>query len=577
MSSERLRRSCARLAGLVACAALGACSSAFDGKAALGVECGGEDGRCLSGLCFSVDDRTSICTRICADDAECPESYLCEPTAGLGSLCLPIGLGGRCASDDQCPAGHRCDVAEHRCFVPVSRDLCSPCTSSQQCPGGGRCHLRPDSLERYCTVACDAANGCPDGFLCDPGAAGGPQCFPDNTERTCDGGKGLCSPCRGDTECGGPRDLCVRNLTSDERFCGRDCVRDGDCPDGFHCLDLSGERRGPFQCVPNSATCRGYCDSDDPDAVRARCGLGRRCELATRTCAAADDGRLCAPCDDDDGCPTDGPDGPTRCTVNNCADCPWKGEKFCATECGAGFAACPGGFFCAGIGAGGAGPFRCVPNAGSCTVGVARLGEDCTARGAAACASGICLGFGRVSLCGAACTADAQCTDLDARFRCCAVVGEAGDRFDCATAPGAAGGVCAPRGGSFGADCSPGQPPCFEGVCLDLGTAKLCSRLCDEAATCPDAFSCRPGRQDDGDGTSTPVSVCFPDGGGDVGADCSFGPAACQSGLCIKKDSGNACTAPCDDATPCAAGWSCTPGVTTIDGAVVQVCLPDNL
>jgi hypothetical protein len=565
----------ARLAGFLACATLAACTSAFNGKYEIGIECGGDDARCLSGLCFEVDDRTSVCSRTCTADADCPENFLCEPTPGLGSLCLPIGLGGRCATNDQCPAGHRCDLGENRCYLPVSRELCAPCTASVQCPAGGRCQLRPDSTERYCTAPCGAGDACPAGFTCDTTAEGGPQCLPDNPERSCDAGRGLCSPCRGNNECGGGEDLCVRNLNSNERFCGRACLRTGDCPDGFNCLDLSGEGAGPFQCVPNSATCVGYCDSSEPDVVRAQCGLGRRCDLSTRTCVAADDGRLCAPCGDDDGCPEGGPDGVTRCTVNNCPDCPWKGEKFCATECTPGGPACPAGFFCAGIGAGGAGPYRCVPNAGTCTVGVARLGEDCTARGAAACASGLCLGFGRISLCGAPCSSDAQCGD--GRFRCCAVTGAENDSFDCAQPPGAAGGVCSPRGGAFGADCSAGQPPCFEGVCLDLGTARLCSRVCDAATACPADFACRPGRQDEGDGTFTDVSVCFPDGGGDLGADCSFGPAACQSGLCLKKDSGNICTRPCDDGQPCADNWSCTPDVTTVDGASVQVCIPDNL
>ena len=72
------------------------------------------------------------------------------------------------------------------------------------------------------------------------------------------------------------------------------------------------------------------------------------------------------------------------------------------------------------------------------------------------------------------------------------------------------------------------------------------------------------------------MGVCFPDGGGETGSDCGFGPAACQSGLCIKKLSGNVCTQTCDDATPCPETWGCVEQ-ETLDGQTLMVCLPPEL
>jgi hypothetical protein len=131
-------------------------------------------------------------------------------------------------------------------------------------------------------------------------------------------------------------------------------------------------------------------------------------------------------------------------------------------------------------------------------------------------------------------------------------------------------GICAPAGGSFGDDCAPGSPPCQEGLCLDLGTAQLCTRGCDDTHPCSSGFSCESGLLE---GTTTNVKVCFPDGGGGVGSACAFGPAACQSHLCLKKDSGNVCTRSCTVDADCPSKWVCAQEAMT-DGTQVTVCLP---
>jgi hypothetical protein len=580
-----MTRSTLRLATSLLAGALAACTAPSDGgKLLLGADCGGLDERCLSALCYELDSASSICTETCTTNADCPARFVCDSVPGISNtlVCLPVGLGGRCKADPDCPAGHKCDADVGRCYIPVSRDLCSPCTSPLQCPQGGACVTVAETGESYCTRGCSGGGDCPVGFACQnvPGSTA-TQCVPANPQQTCHAGRGLCDPCRSDEECGGARDRCVRNVASGEQFCGTACELNADCPAGFNCLDLSGSGRGPRQCVPNAQTCAGYCESDEPAYVRRHCGLGAGCDTASRRCEPATDGRLCAACEDDDGCPSQ--DGTTRCVVNNCPDCPFRGEKFCASSCagprgGKDDSKCPVGFFCAGLGAGGeTAPWHCVPVTGSCKAGAGALGDDCTGKGGAQCSSGICLGFGSQGLCSLACGQDGDCGD--GRYKCCATV-DGGKTYDCSQAPSDGKGVCSPRGGAFGADCSPGQPPCFGGTCLDLGTARLCSQRCADAAACPSGFTCRPGRIPKGDGTFEPVDVCFPDGGGTLGSDCSFGPAACQTGYCLKKASGNLCTQPCSDAAPCGDGYTCDEATAldgTPDGAAGRFCVPDNL
>lgn len=536
----------------------------------LGAECNGDDSSCRSGQCFEYDSATSVCTASCSENADCPKDFLCDRSPSHGQLCLPLGLGGRCNEGEQCPAGHLCDTSENRCYIPVHRELCDPCSSSQQCPDGGSCLEIPVTGERYCTVPCEG--GCPSGFRCEsvPGAAK-EQCVADNELRTCGGGRELCAPCESHTQCGLQADLCVRNLSSQETFCGKSCGANSDCPSGFSCTDLSGDGRGPNQCVPNSYTCAGYCSSGDELKVRMYCGLGASCEVEESRCIPARDGRACAQCEDDDDCSaTPG----SRCLVNECPDCPFQGEKYCATSCmgenGPDQSRCSLGFECVSWEEGEA---ACVPSSGTCQGGAGRLGDECTGRGGAGCVSGVCLGYGNRSLCSAFCADDSECGDP--RYGCCQLL-EDEESFDCNQAPENGKGVCAPRGGGFGADCSPGQPPCFQGACLDLGTSLLCTLNCEADGDCPEHFSCREARRGGAELETEALKVCFPDGGGDLGSDCTFGPAACKSGYCIKKRSGNLCTESCSDNESCPGGWECR-DQETVDGNRAQVCVRSDL
>ncbi|MBX5482491.1 MAG: hypothetical protein IRZ16_11745 [Myxococcaceae bacterium] len=566
----------------------GACGPTKPPPKAMGEPCspvaaGTVSEECSTGLCVALDTATGFCTDTCQDDSNCPEDYRCEAAGRYGRICKKIT---GCHEDGECPSGHSCNPETGNCYLKVQRTLCSPCQDTLQCPEGGTCFTAIGSGEQFCTTKCGVNDACPVGFECSEIPAGPEgalikQCVPKS--QTCSAGRPLCSPCRGDEECGGYFDLCVRNVVSGEQFCGRDCDPDrtGDCPAGFSCVDIGQgdpDNPGPFQCVPNANTCVGYCDAADERGQIRECGLGQTCNVDAQRCEPATDGRMCAPCTDNDDCRSGGhPEN--RCIVNDCQDCPFKGEAFCSTPC-ADDAACVKsfgpGFVCKPVeDSSGATLSYCMPQRGTCASGLGRIGDDCSRNGAADCVAGVCLHAGITEICSAPCSKDFECGDE--RYRCCEYSEETG--YDCSAAhrvsdgPKSGSGVCAPMGGLFGDDCTPGRPPCQTGACLDVGTARVCTSTCAKDEDCPGGFTCREAAPLDG---SANVKVCFPVGGGSAGADCSFGPAACESGLCIRKDSGSICTLPCELDADCPESWVCN-ALSTVDGQPVQACVPPAL
>ncbi len=568
-----------RVVAAIAALATGACSTPTETKQPIGTSCAGQNAFCASGLCVSVDTATSICSRPCTADSDCPSGNLCGSVPSAGKVCLPGGLAGRCRNDKECSAGFLCDTSVGVCYVPVpvSRPACAPCTSSLQCPQGGFC--RQDGNAQSCTSPCSTDGTCAAGYKCvSVTGATGMQCVPDNMTQNCGPAEGLCGPCRTDADCGGTGSSCVRNLASNETFCGTPCHASSDCPSSFNCTDLSGVGTGPNVCVPNSGTCVGYCDSTDPATVRLQCGFAPSCDLTSRTCEPKMDGTLCAACMTDDDCvsPPNHPTNPNAsCLESTCENCPFKGQRFCSQPCSDadGGSACPEGFTCAQVGTDPSSPSFCVPDTGSCSAGAGVLGDDCTAVGPDACISGLCISIGTSSECSERCTSSADCGDP--AFQCCATTAS-GDAFDCTQGPGPAGGICAPTGGEAGADCSRG--PCYGSLCLDLGTAQVCSKQCSSSTDCPQNFTCRQGQEQQGNGATTQVQVCFPNGGGGLGADCTFGPAACQSALCLEKASGNICTQICSAATMCPAGYRClSEALSTNSATKMTICVPNSL
>lgn len=533
--------------------------------------------RCRPGFCLPLDGSTGVCTESCRQHGDCPKPLVCQPDEGGDTaLCRP---GFLCSTDTECPTGHRCDGSTGSCFIPVSRRLCSACQADPQCPAGGRCVEAKATGERFCSQPCSEAGGCPRGFVCDEG-----QCLPESG--SCEGGRPLCAPCRGDAVCGDGNDICIENLKSGARFCGRscniDCKREpttgewknggqpcvSECPGNFSCSDLSGEGTGPFQCVPHADTCEGFCEGGSREKDRLWCGLGRTCDETQGRCVPALDGRVCASCSDDSACEATATGTRGRCVVDK-----ESGSRFCVSSCESeeGCRALMGpGFSCVNV----EGSKLCLPD-GGCGNGEGRLGDDCGDGGAGSCVGGICLRFGPEGICSGRCAADADCGP---GYRCCGLEKTGDGHFwDCDLASGNEGAVCVPTGGGFGEACGDGRTPCADGYCLDLDASQVCTRTCGVDDPCPASFDCRRAHLTDGDGNpSGTLPICFPDGGGGPGADCTFGPAACAQQLCLRKQSGSICTQPCEGDKDCPKGWGCGPA-PLVDGSEQQVCLPPEL
>ncbi len=589
-------------AGVLALGLLASCGSSGPIQLSYGAACvpGDSATECTNGLCVALDSQSGFCTRTCNDD--CPADSVCEAAGRFGRICRPLT---GCKTEVDCPAGHVCNAETGNCYIAVSRSLCSPCQDVSQCPASGACFKAIGSGEQFCTTACDASGGCPTGFACKDTPVGKEnalvkQCVP--VSESCNQGRPLCAACQGDNECGGPADLCVRNVVSGERFCGRDCnpaknvcpanmsgcdpasldtAANPECPTGFSCVNLAlnppALGRGPYQCVPNSNSCQGYCDATTEAGQRSQCGIGKVC--TNNTCQPATDGRMCSACSDNDDCRAGG-FTENRCITNNCTNCPYQGESFCSTPCaddGACVKSFGVGFVCKAVqDPSGAMLSYCMPQRGSCANGLHQLGEDCSANGGKDCITGLCLVAGLSPFCSNACSADSDCAD--GRFRCCDK-NATGTGYDCSAehrsgeGPKSGSGVCAPTGGLFGDDCAPGQAPCQSGTCLDLGTARVCTVTCAGGSACPSGFTCRKAQVPGATGTT---DVCFPNGGGKAGGSCSFGPAACESGLCIRKDSGNICTQSCTAASDCPANWACELTLS-VTAQSVQACIPPAL
>jgi len=51
--------------------------------------------------------------------------------------------------------------------------------------------------------------------------------------------EGYGDPCVDDTECAAPADFCAKSPFEDVGYCtSANCIGDGDCPDGFSCVDV---------------------------------------------------------------------------------------------------------------------------------------------------------------------------------------------------------------------------------------------------------------------------------------------------------------------------------------------------
>ncbi|MBX7114898.1 MAG: hypothetical protein K1X64_11280 [Myxococcaceae bacterium] len=185
-------------------------------------------------------------------------------------------VGRSCNVDAEC-GNLRCDKVRRQCI----------CLSDESC-------LSADSVPRFCNnytgLCVTEITGCTGDADC------GETEFCDSSTRSCRPLKSFCETCTDNRECGGANDNCVADAELNQKFCGKACVTDVDCPRGASCEDKDGAK----QCWPESSPLPGqlpHCSNFKgctPDALRtcnvtADCGdLSQRCDPARGKCVAVD-------------------------------------------------------------------------------------------------------------------------------------------------------------------------------------------------------------------------------------------------------------------------------------------------
>lgn len=251
-----------------------------------GDECVDEE--CVPRGCFDLgaacEVRDDCCSGLCLDGAcsqgcdwlnaadSCPSGFYCSIQECGTGFCEPGQLGGSgrgqvCTSHEGCRTGYCGSTGgQTHCEQPCDPDGINTCPGEDSCLriGASRCgfcacHIGrlgdpcensfdcasgfcASSGERLCARVCGSSNPCPDGYDCNEAIPGVLSiCWPQ------DGKGGFDAPCGADDQCANGR--CV------DGACNRNCEGNCDCPDGFECGDLGGER----MCVHAAGDGRG-CD-----------------------------------------------------------------------------------------------------------------------------------------------------------------------------------------------------------------------------------------------------------------------------------------------------------------------------
>jgi hypothetical protein len=161
-------------------------------------------------------------------------------------------VGTLCETDEECP-GLFCSTAGS------GFGYCSwICAEGMPCPGDSVCAIFSGGYG-YCMSRCDpGGEDCETGYLCQPGFAEAPVCYP---------GCGTDADCPAGLRCGEGVSGTRQCYTPDASV-GQECERSEECPDGGYCLDEGswGAPRG---------LCVTFCDLES--------GFG--CDSAT-TCVA---------------------------------------------------------------------------------------------------------------------------------------------------------------------------------------------------------------------------------------------------------------------------------------------------
>ena len=490
-------------------------------------------------------------------------------------------IGGRCEEDKDCPEG----------FVCIG-GICAQI----ECPGGDRdCPAGFLCVQGICLKPC----GDEEGMLCPPGF----HCQTIDGESYCVPGKGCNGECPEgyhclDGECViiecplNSSNECPSGYECVGGLCLKPCPNGDECPDGFQCIDghchpIYGPCTVPcpagYECILGA--CREYCDVNDD-----QCGEGFLCF----------DG-VCLPECPPEGCPTGhvciggvclpigpGPEFPGGCDDGTDCPTPPTGEIWdcinghCRPTCQPDGTGCPGDLVCVD---GGCYPpcdgTECPPGY-ECLLGACIPVIGCNANDD--CPTGLeCID----GLCRPSCTIDSDCPD---GFEC----GPNGGCYrpcDDGTCPEGfmcIGGLCIPN-----IDCgNDGECPsnfvCFDGICRPDCSVNGCpdgyecyNGVC--FPTCPGGSDneCPPGHECVGGGICLPLIGCEDDVDCPTGFECFNGKCrpSCTSDTDCPGEMecvGNICLKPCNGDNDCPPGFICWDGHCVPGGKPEGECGPDG-
>lgn len=304
---------------------------------------------------------TKHCLMECADDGDCPASYICYAASTAAKSCLPVSYSCvACAYETPCTDGKSCDFVSGNCDAPAAE--CGNCTYDFDCAAGFRCLKKTGNPTGACVAECGANKACTDttNFTCGASDKGVEICQPKDPDK-CGGcpadkpfpsGDGVtCYECLNNSNCEVGKELCDAGthtcIPDSTTGCGsglfkcndgqcKQCCQDSDCKSG----------EGPCTggaCVNAQDPCQGQCA--DPFPVCAiinniaqcvQCKIDGDCAKIDPACTCTGDPTYS--CLQGDGSVCAGSTCSALCTSD--ADCP-PGTDGTTLLCST-----PGGGFC---------------------------------------------------------------------------------------------------------------------------------------------------------------------------------------------------------------------------------------
>jgi hypothetical protein len=185
--------------------------------------------------------------------APCQKDEECDSTLCVKGLCSMT-----CKRQSDCPIvrGKPFDCGEIKegtigCYPKTYNDsafgMGHDCSLDGKCGVGYKCMGQAGDADRYCSNQCETDMDCPPAYRCSQARIAKDL----EKEKWCRR-RQFCHPCVLDDQCGGPEDLCVKDVNGNG-YCGKACSKTGaTCPPFAKCEDAG---NGKLQCRHKSGMC----------------------------------------------------------------------------------------------------------------------------------------------------------------------------------------------------------------------------------------------------------------------------------------------------------------------------------